>query len=329
MNWTAETLTGIATDYWRSAALIAAVELDLFEHLATSPRSLDQINAKLSAVPAHLCALLDALCALQIATKTDAGYALAEAAAPYLLSSSDRCMIDALRLNASMYRMWGALGNCVREGSSAVPAKAHLGDDETQTRIFVMGMHSRATAFAGKLTALIALEDRASLLDIGSGPGTFSRALAATNPSLAVTQFDLPGILAVARELTPDDDIGRRITFHPGDYRVDPLPGDFDAVLYCGALHQENVHDAQHLFSRVLATLRPGGALIVVDFMLNSDRTSPVFSALFALNMLLVKPDSRVYTTEEVQDLLTQAGFTPATVEDHAPYSIIRTTRPQ
>jgi hypothetical protein len=46
--------------------------------------------------------------------------------------------------------------------------------------------------------------------------------------------------------------------------------------------------------------LSPGGRLILSMFPLEKNRTSPTFSVMFALEMLVLTPAGRAYTMEEI-----------------------------
>jgi len=157
-------------------------------------------------------------------------------------------------------------------------------------------------------------------------------------PGLRVTQFDLPPVLAVARELAQGNP---RISFVPGDYHHDPLPGGapggrvlpngalgdralpngalgdralpFDTVLYCGALHQETPESAAALFKKIRASLAPNGRAVIVDLMTDATSTNPVFARLFSINMMLTNEGGRVFTLDETETLLRGAGFTQTT----------------
>lgn len=302
-------LMQLATGYWASAALGAAVRAGLFEALGDGEATADEVAGRAGTAVNQTTALLDALAGLELLRKTGDRYAIAADYRELLLPSGRRCMLDALRLNLDMYPMWGRLGDCVKTGEPAVPGDAHLGGDPARTRRFVMGMHSRALAIEPMITAAVDVAGRARLLDVGSGPGTFSRAIAGANPALRVTLFDLPPVLDVARELTADHPAADRIAFSPGSYREGDLPGGHDAALYCGALHQETPDNAAAVMRRIHDALEPGGRLFVIDLMLEDDRATPAFSALFSINMKLFNPAASVFTVTDAARLAADAGF--------------------
>ena len=321
---TANELSTLATGYWPAAALIAAVELNVFDALGDAARSVEAIATDLGVSAERLTQLLDALTAVNLLEKAPSGYAIPHAVRPLLSRSSPTCMVDALRYNADLYRHWSNLAAVVR-GDASPAGRMQLGGDPAMTRRFVLGMEAKARAFAAAMAAALDLGDARTLLDVGSGPGTVSRQLLRDRPTLHATLLDLPPVLAVAEELWRGELSLDRVTFHPADYREGPLPGGFDCVMYAGALHQETPASAAALMKRMRRAMHPGGRLFMIDLTLDDGRTSPAFSALFQLNMLLLRPGSRVFATGEVTTLLVNAEFDAVIATDIAetPYRLI------
>jgi hypothetical protein len=63
------------------------------------------------------------------------------------------------------------------------------------------------------------------------------------------------------------------------------------------------------LFRRCHAALAPQGRLVVQDFILDPDKTSPRFAAIFALNMLVGTPKGSTYSGIEYTEWMRAAGF--------------------
>ena len=110
-------------------------------------------------------------------------------------------------------------------------------------------------------------------LELGAGEGAFTLALAdLLGPGAEIVALDRDAsalrtlAVEVARRLP-----GRDLTTRTADFR-DPLPaGPFDGVLAANSLHF--VSDPVEVLRRVLAVLRPGGRLIVVEY--DADRGNP------------------------------------------------------
>jgi hypothetical protein len=92
-----------------------------------------------------------------------------------------------------------------------------------------------------------------------------------------------------------------RVQLVTGNYRVDPIPGEYDAVLLSNIIHGEGPAENQRLISRLYANLRPGGKLIIKDHILDLTRTYPPVGAIFSLLMLLTTEAGRCYSFDEVK----------------------------
>ena len=320
-------LVELASRYWESAALNAAVQLNLFPPLCgQTPQSAAAVAEQCGLSPRHTTALLDALTALAILVKHEETYAVRPELIPLLDPDSPDCLLGALAFNGDLMGLWLNLPRCVREGKPAIPDNPHLGSDPDRMRRFVAGMHSRAGIMARGVVPRLSIPSGSRILDVGGGPGTFSVKLLERDASLQATVLDLPPVVQAAAELHAGNPVLSRLEFLGGDYHQTPFPDQQDVVLYSGALHQEPEAGILPLFERMRAALTPGGMLYVVDLMLKPDRTAPVYSTLFELNMMLMRPQSRVYATDRVAEILHQTGFLADLPEEvpGTPYTLFR-----
>ncbi len=309
MNWTMESLSDLATGYWKSGVLSAAVKLQLFAAFENGPTSCNAAAQELGCSARHLEILMNALVSINVLTLSDGLYAIEPSAQDYLSPTGSMSMLGALQYNNDLYPLWGMLDKCVTQGDQVIPKDNHLGFDPEKTKHFVLGMHSRALGMAPNLIPAINLNGHRKLLDVACGPATFSRQLLSTHKDLTATAFDLPPILAISEELTKSTDVADRMSFHPGDYHNDPLPTGYDAVFYCGALHQETPASAKQVFEKIYASLDDGGTAFIVDLMTDTTRTAPIMSTLFSINMLLTSPGGEVFSDTDTMALLEEAGF--------------------
>lgn len=319
-------LIQLASRYWDSAVLNAAVALGLFPLLARSPASAADISRSLETAPHHTRALLDSLCGLGILTKSSQIYTIHPDLLPCLDPDSPDSLLAAFAFNADLFQLWARLPDCIRSGTPALPANPHLGSDPHRMRRFVEGMHSRAGIMARALLPALIPPPHSRILDVGGGPGTFTVKLLERDPTLTATVLDLPPVVHTAAELHAHNPAAARITFQGGDYHTAPFPETQNFILYCGALHQEPADGIHALFSRMKQALAPDGTLCVVDLMLSPDRTEPVYSALFDLNMMLMRPASHVYSTDELLSVLQDTGFTPESPQPvpNTPYTLVK-----
>ena len=60
--------------------------------------------------------------------------------------------------------------------------------------------------------------------------------------------------------------------------------------------------------AHAVSVLKPGGLLFIHEFILNDDRTGPLFPALFSINMLLGTPTGQSYSERELKGILERNG---------------------
>ncbi len=303
-------LIELATAYWGSATLVAAVRLKLFTHLAAGPAASSTVAERAGTDPVATDALLAALASLQLVQKDDGGrFANAPLADAFLVEGRPGYLGPALLYNGDIYPLWGELDGVVRSGDVKRAPDQYLGDDAERTRNFVYGMHHRALGVGRAVAQVIDLSGRTRLADVGGGPGTYSALLCQQTPGLTAEVLDLPGVVAIAREIVAALGVADRVKCTAFDYYRDALPGRYDAALISGVLHREQPAQVQAILGAVAEALEPGGVLYLSDVMLDDDRAGPTFATMFALNMRVLAHDGRCHTVAESRAWLDAAGF--------------------
>jgi hypothetical protein len=104
-----------------------------------------------------------------------------------------------------------------------------------------------------------------------------------------------------------------RIKVRAGDMLRDDFGNNRDLVLLNAICHMFSEEQNCGLFRRAFESLGTNGRLVVQDFILEHDKTSPQFAALFALNMLVGTEAGNSYSEPEYEDWLRAAGFREVT----------------
>lgn len=312
--------------------LFAASELSLFTLIADGANTADALAARTSTQLEPLRALLNGCVAEKLLERTGAEYRNTASGETFLVRGRPAYIGDGLKYAEDLYPAWGSLTEFTRTGVPPVKAEEMLGDDPARTRHFVLGMHNRARGIAAALPFGIDLAGRRQLLDVGGGPGTYSMALLSKAPGLKSTILDLPGVLAITKELIAAEGFGDRITLRPGSYLTDQFPGGNDAVLLSGMMHRETPATCQELLRKAFAALEPGGVVVVSDVFYDDEgHDSPPFAVHFAINMMLTSPHGATHAKTEMASWMTAAGFTAITVNNLPPpnpHTVISGSRP-
>lgn len=170
--------------------------------------------------------------------------------------------------------------------------------------------HIRGRAATLELAEGMGVSEASDLLDIGSGLGGPARTLAETY-GCHVTGVDLtPAYCQAATTLSQWVGLEDRVAFHEGDATDLPFTNDrFDAAM---TIHVAmNIADKAALYREAKRVVKPGGAFAVYDVLQGEggDVRYPVPWARDASISFLATPD-------EMQALLTDAGFQLSAVQD-------------
>jgi SAM-dependent methyltransferase len=296
--------------------LFTASDLGVFSKLAELEKSdASTLASELKLNPRGIRLLLDACVALDLLIKEGDVYSNTGESSAFLVPGSPSDLSSAIRYNRDVYSAWGNLRQLVETGRPVEKPEIHLGDALDRTRSFVLSMHQRALGIGQTVLPMLDMDGCTRLLDVGGGPGTYSRLIAKRFSSLQSTVLDLPEVVKIADELTEREGMSARVATLAGDYRSTPFPSGQDAVIFFGVLHQESPESIVNLFNKAYDSLNPGGLIYVMDMMTDQSHASPEFSALFAVNMALTTDNGWVFSDSELKEWMLQTGFTGFNVQ--------------
>lgn len=308
-----------ASVYGMPAARTIAVaqRLGLLGHLARTPATAPEAARALGLEPVPTRLLLEALAgARHVTQRRDGRYSLARRARRWLDPASPASVAGYLDHTADYWDWWADLERIVRDGGSF--AIHSVPEADPSWRRYIVGQHELARLSADEVARAIELPAGSSLLlDLGGGHGTFAAALCRRYPGLDATVLDLPGSVAIGRELNGD-----RVGFREGDMLDPALPlgGPYDAVLLFDVIHHLSGEQTQALLARVRAALRPGGVLAVLDLFRTEGpnggavgrvlaRRRPRASAAFLGLFFHLTSGAELPGTREFSRQLAGAGF--------------------
>ncbi len=299
--------------FHKSAALKAGIDLDLFSALAAAPATASQLASRCGASIRGMRILADYLTILGFLTKADDHYALTQDSTVFLVRSSPAyCGGAADFLHApSIAGCFDDLAAAVRKGGTATTEHGTIASDHPVWEKFASAMGPMMAPPALGAADIITLpQDRPTrILDIAAGHGIYGITFAQKNPLAHVVALDSPGVLIVAQENASAAGLAKRFTALPGDAFTTDLGSGYDAVLVPNFLHHFDSDTCVRFLRRAHAALRPGGQIVIIEFIPDEDRVTPPPAAGFALVMLATTPAGDAYTFAEYQHMLVGAGF--------------------
>jgi precorrin-6B methylase 2 len=296
--------------FHKTAALKTAIELDLFTAVGSAPATAAEIAARCQCPERGTRILSDYLTILGFLTKDGSRYALTPDSAIFLDRKSPAYLgrsADFL-LAPGLVQSFHDLASTVRRGTADL---ASTTPEHPMWLDFARAMGPLMVGPARGIAELVSLdpERETKVLDISASHGTYGIAFAQKNPRAHLVALDWEPVLAITEDNARAAGIADRFSKIAGDAFTVDLGDNYDIVLVPNFLHHFNPADCTRFLQRVHAALRPGGRVVIVEFVPNEDRVSPPTAAGFALVMLSSTPEGDVYTFAEYSAMLGAAGF--------------------
>jgi acetylserotonin N-methyltransferase len=172
---------------------------------------------------------------------------------------------------------------------------------------FTAAMDSRGAYLARRLSEVLDLRGRFSLLDIAGGSGIYACTIAAKNEALAATVLELPPVDAAAERSVASKNMSSRVEVIAKDM-FEGLPKGYDVHLFANTLHDWNIDSVKKLIANSFDSLSHGGLIAVFDAHLNESKDGPLSVAEYSC-LLMHSTEGRCYSVREIGDILASAGF--------------------
>jgi SAM-dependent methyltransferase len=322
----------MAQAHQRTAALSAAIQLDVFRAVGQGPGDAVSIARHCSASERGIRILCDYLVINGVLAKDDGHYKHTPSSAVFLDPASPACIASVAHFltQSAIMQADGQLVDIVRTGRTHLPGQGTVEPDNPIWVVFAENMAPMMGPVAGPLAAAV-LEGHDGpmrVLDIAAGHGLFGIEIAKQNPQAKVTGLDWAPVLRVALRNAEKAGVKDRYDMLPGSAFEVEFGGPYDAVLLTNFLHHFDKATNVGLLKKVRAALKPGGRAATLEFVPNPDRVSPPMPAAFAMTMLTTTADGDAYTFAELHAMYAEAGFKG--ISEHAipmsPHTVVMGT---
>ena len=153
-------------------------------------------------------------------------------------------------------------------------------------------------------------------LDVAGGSGAYSIAACERNTNLRATILDCPNVIVVAREFVAKHGLSERIATLEGNFFDVPFPEDCDLISFITPLQSYVPDEIIRVLRKTHDALTSGGTCLVIDYMLDDDKSGPLDPAFVNLEGLRKGHyTGRVQSGAEFVALFEQAGFKEVRVE--------------
>ena len=329
---TPERIMQFAWGYAPPLALEAAIRHRVFDVLDEGAKTVEEVAAATGASERGLAAIMNLLVGLDFLAKVDSHYTLTPESEAFLVSTKPGYQGGLIRHTSEhLLPNWLQLNQVVATGQPAAAVNQQE-DGGSFFEKFVCDIfplsYPAACALAGHLQ-LGAQEGNPSVLDLGAGSGVWSIAQAQSANNVRVQVVDWPQVLNITRDMATRFGVAEQYMFTAGDLLEADFGTGHTLCTIGHILHSEGEVRSRKLLRRVFAALKPGGTVAIQEFLVNPERTGPVGSLIFAVNMLVNTDAGNTYCFEEIAGWLAEAGFVDAhELPGPGPSPLILATKP-
>ncbi|XP_070541205.1 probable bifunctional dTTP/UTP pyrophosphatase/methyltransferase protein [Ptychodera flava] len=308
--------------YAVTQSLVAACHLRLFDQLenegVTAKQVADAVHSDFDGVRGLLNALVSMGYVQKMGDNTSTLYKNTPLASNFLVTTSAQSLYPYVMIQGQVsYPVQSNYKYAVQEGRPQVQRTFNQGTyfsdiitkDSKKAMGFFASMHSIARVFHCPVVLdNFNFSQYREACDLGSGSGTIGLALSQTyKDSMTVTIYDSPMAIEASMKFMPESSFPGNLTFTKGDMMRDSLP-------YCNLYVLSHVINmlsderAAFLLKKVFATMVPGGAILLLETLLNDDMRGPQLAHMLSMGLLAFN-GTRQRSGEEVQKLLEGQGF--------------------
>jgi 2-polyprenyl-3-methyl-5-hydroxy-6-metoxy-1,4-benzoquinol methylase len=309
--------------YQQTAAVKAALDLDLFTVIAEGKDSAEEIAERCEASERGIRILCDYLTVLGFLVKQDNRYSLTPDSAFFLDRRSPNFIggITEFLLSPMLTDGFKDLAPAVRKGGTVMSEEGTVSAENPVWVQFARAMASLQAMPAQLLAKLIIGDSNPKLkvLDIAAGHGMFGITMARQNPNAEIAALDWPNVLEVAKENAEKAGVIDRYHLLAGSAFDLDYGSDYDLVLITNFLHHFDRQTCEKFLSKVHGALAEGGRAVTLDFVPNEDRVTPPEAAKFSLVMLGSTPQGDAYTFRELEQMFANAGFSRSELHELPP----------
>lgn len=306
-----ERVMQIITGGWATSILGAAARHGIFGALEGNPATAAEVAKKTDISLRGAQALLDGVTGLGLLTLSGGRYQNTPEASQFLVKGKRSYVGGMAEVFLEDFSTWQHMPEAAKTGLPVASNTTEVADNPfwhvlvpaIAALSFPVAQMAAERLGVGKAGAI-------SWLDVGGGSGVWSAVWLGINKQATGTQLDWPGVNKISREFVASFGVADRFQTIDGDFHTTDFgAAKYDFAIYAHIAHQESPDGNLAMFRKFRKALKPGGTLVVNDFVLADDRTGNPFAMMFASQMLVVTKDGCTYRQSDYRKWLGEAGF--------------------
>jgi hypothetical protein len=315
----------IGLGFWASKALLTAVNMELFTHLAKGEASGQDIKNTLGLNDRGLYDFLDTLVALgflkRSGLKKTSLYSNAEDVNLFLDRNKPSYIGGMLEMaNNRLFPFWNDLEECLKTGkpqnetkTGGAPIFEALYADEQKLKEFLKAMGGIQMGNFIMFSKVFDFTNYNTHCDVGGAGGLLAAQVVINNEHMKSISYDLPPVEPVAKDNINMMGLSERVSIQSGDFLKEDLP-KADVITMGNILHDWGVEDKKMLIKKAYDALPKGGALVIIESIIDNNRSENAFGLMMSLNMNIETLEGFDFSAADFDVWAKEGGFSKTSV---------------
>ncbi|MFC7303687.1 methyltransferase [Streptomyces monticola] len=318
---------------WMAAAVSAAAELGVADHLADGPRSVTDLADALDADAPTLYRLLRACADFGLFREEEGRVFAATELGDALRSDAPNSLRNFARWvgKPADRWTWSGLADTVRTGEPAF-AKVHgteiwdhFNNHPDTASVFDDAMTELSRQVIGQAVAAYDFTSFGRLVDAGGGHGTLLSQILGANPGIRGVLFDRPEVIEGAGSVFDAAGVRDRVEMESGDFFA-AVPDGADAYVLSNIIHDWDDAPSVQILANIERAMAPGGRVLLIEAVLPDGAEPAPAIKLMDLDMLVLSGGHQ-RSAAQFDALFQQAGLKLSRVVDGGLCSVVEAVR--
>jgi len=310
---TPERLQQFGFAYAPPLIISAAVNNKVFDALKGEARTVEQLRKETGASARGLRAIMDALVGLELLKKDrQSRYSLTPESEAFLVSEKPGTFAGLFgSILPVLISRWLRLTDIVRDGRPPVAVNQETEGTEFFSQLVetIIPMSYAGAQKLGDHLKVSKAREQIRVIDLAAGSGIWGIAVAQKSPQVRVTAVDWAGMIPTTKRITEKFGVRDRFAFIEGDLSEANFGSGYDIATLGHILHSEGQERSRQLLKKTFRALKSGGTIAIAEWLVNDDRTKPLPSLMFSVQMLVNTEKGNTFSFNEIKKWLEEAGF--------------------
>jgi hypothetical protein len=301
-------ITGQLINGFGPAALLAALQLELFNALSDSAVTGEELAAAIGVQPRRLMPILNVLVLMGLLRRDGEHYENGEEAAYYLVKGKPSYIGGIHELYADLYRAVLSTADSIRADRPAAEHDFNQMNDEALATFF-RGLHGIGIVQGRELAKQHNFDRFERLVDVGGGSGSMAIGACEACPGLRATVLEIGRVVPIAQKFISEAGLTERVTATFCDITARPSELTYDVAVLRSFIQVLSPTQAARAIANVGRSMRPGAEIYILGYVLDDFRSAPWEAAAYDVAFINIYQDGQSYTDGEYRQWLTDAGF--------------------